>query len=70
MTTDTKKTYLGDGVYAELDYGVRLTTENGFRVTNTIVLEPEVLSALAVYMVQHGFQFVLDVAVKKSGDAK
>ena len=35
-----RKTYLGDGAYAELDqYGdLILTTENGIRVTNRIVL--------------------------------
>lgn len=38
------KTYLGDGAYADFDgYGVVLTTEDGIRATNRIVLEPEVL---------------------------
>lgn len=41
------KTYLGDGVYAAFDgFSVVLTTEDGIRVTNTIVLEPDVISAL------------------------
>lgn len=41
------KMYLGDGVYAELDgLDVVLTTEDGIRATNRIVLEPEVLDAL------------------------
>lgn len=43
------KQYLGDGVYAAFDsetLDVTLTTENGFEVTNRIVLEPEVLDAL------------------------
>ena len=41
------KTYLGDGVYVEADRGVvTLTTENGVAITNTIILEPEVLDAL------------------------
>lgn len=45
------KTYLGDGVYAAFDgYEITLTTENGIEVTNTIVLEPEVLSALYVFV--------------------
>jgi hypothetical protein len=37
---DARKTYLGDGAYAELDrYGdLVLTTENGISVTNRIVL--------------------------------
>ena len=42
-----KKTYLGDGVYAEFDgYQIVLTTENGIDVTNRICLEPAVLAAL------------------------
>jgi len=47
-----KKVYLGDGVYAELESGwrVKLTTENGISVTNTIFLDPEVLQALADWL--------------------
>lgn len=46
------KAYLGDAVYAEVDAWGRLmlTTENGIAVTNTIVLEPEVLQALEGYV--------------------
>ena len=43
------KQYLGDGVFAEFDsatLNVILTTENGERETNRIVMEPEVLDAL------------------------
>ena len=41
------KSYLGDGVYVEVEIGcVVLTTENGIETTNTIVLEPEVLKEL------------------------
>lgn len=42
------KTYLGDGVYASIDdYGVvTLETDTGLAITNRIVLEPEVMSAL------------------------
>lgn len=38
------KTYLGDGVYLELDSFGRyvLTTEDGISTSNRIVLEPEV----------------------------
>ena len=45
------KTYLGDGVYVELDEvgAVVLTTENGIAVTNRIVLEPEVLESLELW---------------------
>lgn len=45
------KEYLGDAVYAELAHGrIILTTENGLRVLNTIVLEPEVAEALYCYL--------------------
>ena len=44
---DTKKRYIGDAVYVELDpCGIVLTTEDGISVTNRIVLEPEVWQAL------------------------
>lgn len=44
------KRYLGDAVYAEYDgYSVVLTTENGISTTNTIYLEPELLSNLFEY---------------------
>lgn len=42
-----QKTYLGDAVYAEAKDGlIVVTTEDGRGVTNTIVLEPEVMDAL------------------------
>lgn len=46
------KTYLGDGVYADVDGygGVVLTTENGVAATNTIVLEPAVVLALTLWL--------------------
>lgn len=41
------KTYLGDGVYAQVVTGmIMLTTEDGYAATNTIYLEPEVYAAL------------------------
>jgi hypothetical protein len=47
------KTYLGDGVYAAFDgFSYVLTTEDGMRVTNEIVLEPEVYAGL-VRWVEH-----------------
>ena len=50
MTT-SRKTYLGDGAYAEFDgYGIVLTTENGISVTNRIVLEPDVYRSLAKFV--------------------
>ena len=37
------KRYLGDGAYVEFDgYHIRLTTENGFEVTNRVALDPDV----------------------------
>jgi hypothetical protein len=46
------KRYLGDGVYAEISEcgDLLLTTENGISITNTIVLEAEVLQALQDYL--------------------
>ncbi len=47
------KQYLGDAVYADLDPvtgDLILTTEDGIRATNTIVMEPQVLAALATYI--------------------
>lgn len=55
------KTYLGDGVYADVDHQVDgqgqmvvLTTENGIRATNTIYLEPEVVGALIGFLHDQG----------------
>lgn len=47
------KTYLGDGVYAQRrtpDGAVVLTTENGLRETNMIVLEDQVIEALLLWL--------------------
>lgn len=45
------KRYIGDGCYVEYDgYGLVLTTEDGIRATNRIVLEPDVYSALIAYV--------------------
>jgi hypothetical protein len=45
------KRYLGDGVYAEMEHGmVKLTTSDGISDTNTIYLEPEVISELQRYL--------------------
>lgn len=42
-----KKVYLGDSVYGEFDgSGIKLTTEDGVRVSNDIYLEMEVILAL------------------------
>lgn len=47
------KQYLGDGVYAEFDnqaLNIILTTEDGIKATNTIVLEPDVLDNLGTFV--------------------
>lgn len=46
------KEYLGDGVYIQLSPqgAIILTTEDGMRATNTIVLETEVLLELNNYL--------------------
>jgi hypothetical protein len=49
----TRKAYLGDGVYAAFDgYALVLTTEDGLRTTNTVVIEPEVYDSLRQYVEQ------------------
>lgn len=46
-----QREYLGDGCYAEVEGDrVVLLTGNGLIITNRIVLEPEVLRALAAYV--------------------
>jgi hypothetical protein len=48
---EERKIYLGDGVYACVESGmVKLTTKNGICATNTIYLEPAVLSALLKWL--------------------
>jgi hypothetical protein len=45
------KRYIGDGVYIDFDgYGIVLTTEDGIRETNRIVLEPEVYGSLLLFV--------------------
>jgi hypothetical protein len=52
----SNRAYIGDAVYVELDVAsaVILTTENGIEATNTIVLEPEVLARLLVWLANAG----------------
>lgn len=46
-----QKDYLGDGVYVAIEHGeLLLTTEDGIRVTNRIVLEGPVYAALVAYV--------------------
>lgn len=47
------KTYLGDGVYADIDQwdgSLILTTENGISVENTIVIDSSVWRSLLKYV--------------------
>jgi hypothetical protein len=45
------KTYLGDGVYADIENNmVKLTTEDGISVGNVIYLESEVYDALVNFV--------------------
>ena len=47
----SRKTYIGDGVYADYDgFGIVLTTEDGVSVSNRIVLEPEVYNSLVEFV--------------------
>jgi len=44
-------TYLGDGAFVEHDgWSLVLTTSDGARTTNRIVLEPEVYAALVAFV--------------------
>ena len=45
------KVYLGDGVYVSFDgFTIWLTTEDGYRATNTIAIEPEVLGNFELWL--------------------
>ena len=45
------KTYLGDGAYVDFDgFNLILTTDDGVRDTNIIVLEPEGYAALGRFV--------------------
>lgn len=47
----TDKRYIGDETYVGFDgYNIILTTENGIRVNNTIILEPEAVKTLIRYI--------------------
>ncbi len=46
-----KKEYIGDGVYATYDgFGIRLTTEDGYGITNQIYFEPSVWRSLVKFV--------------------
>lgn len=51
MVENGKKIYLGDSVYGQwINNQLVLTTENGSASSNTIVLEPEVITALFAFV--------------------
>lgn len=57
-----RKEYLGDSVYAiMLNDSVMLTTDNGFGPSNKIILEPEVVRALLIF---------LNIRVRENDDSK
>lgn len=46
-----KKVYLGDAVYAQFDgFHIILSTEDGYRETNTVSLEAEVIESLLKFI--------------------
>jgi hypothetical protein len=48
------KEYLGDAVYVKIDdFGIILTTEDGIKITNRIVLEPSTIDSLVTYIEKH-----------------
>lgn len=50
MEKNINKEYVGDGVYVSVEHAMlKITTENGYNVTNTIYLEPQVFIALKKY---------------------
>ena len=55
MSASARKTYLGDGAYADIDTGgsLVLTAENGIMATDTVVLERDVLIALLDFLFEH-----------------
>ena len=54
-TLENGKSYLGDGLYARVEYGaIVVTSENGISVLNEINIEPFVLFALINYALQQG----------------
>ena len=65
--TKPEKVYLGDAVYAEADDfgGIVLTTEDGIRATNRIVLEDDVIESFLDYVqVMRRAQIAVRGAVK------
>lgn len=52
MSEGEEKVYLGDGAYALMDRwgNIVLTTEDGYRVSNTVVLEPQVWNSLVEFV--------------------
>lgn len=56
-----KRTYLGDGLYAEYDgYQFMLAANNGIQDTNVVYIDPRVLVAFMNYVQKCGFGLVID----------
>lgn len=50
MSKENTKSYIGDGVYVDIERGmIKLTTENEISIQNTVFLELEVFEALVLY---------------------
>ena len=74
-----EKTYLGDGVYAEVDHDmIKITSYDGVSITNTIYLEPSVYTGLVKFALslekesgrdhlQKSFDAFLDLYVHEGG---
>ncbi len=62
-----KKTYIGDGIYAEMQgLTLILTTENGIATTNRIVIEWEEMRTLLSYAEQ-AWQLCAAIAREQRG---
>jgi hypothetical protein len=57
-----EKRYLGDGIYVEEnEFGIRITTENGIVITNSIYFEPEVLVKFLKYVNDRDQQYIVKI---------
>ncbi len=59
--------YLGDGAYVAFDgFGLELYTDDGMRIQNRVVLEPQAIGELVRFMKAHGFSpFLLERGLVK-----
>lgn len=64
-----KRTYLGDGLYAEYDgYQFMLAANNGISDTDVVYLDPSVLAALMSYVQECGFGLVINKAAARGAE--